>query len=140
PPHTGLGSQKSPMITRFAKRHHPPMRPSMSEPARTFGAAIALRRVMEPSSGLPIFWVEGELPELPFAPDARVALVFDGRITFWHPLRPRKPAGSAFELLVLDEPGVHRVAVVLRSGGATHVLHERTFKSMTAAVNGRSMR
>src|SRR5262245_60461260 len=99
----------------------------MAETARTYGAAVALRRVMEPSSGLPIFWVEGELRELPFDPDARVALIFDERATFWHPLRPRKPGGSAFELLVLDEPGVHRVAVAVRHSGETHVLVERTF-------------
>jgi hypothetical protein len=35
----------------------------MGEPARNYEAAVSLRRLMEPSSGLPIFWAEGELPE-----------------------------------------------------------------------------
>jgi len=99
----------------------------MGETARNYGAAISLRRLMEPSSGLPIFWVEGELPEMPFDSDARVALVFDERITFWHPLSARKPAGCAFELFVLDEPTVRRVAVVLRRAGETRVLFERSY-------------
>ncbi|HTK78629.1 MAG TPA: glycosyltransferase [Gemmataceae bacterium] len=99
----------------------------MGEPARNYEAAVSLRRLMEPSSGLPIFWAEGELPELPFDRDDRVTLVFDGRVTFWHPLRAGKPTGSSFELLVLDEPGVRRVEVVLRRAGETPVLFERTF-------------
>jgi glycosyltransferase involved in cell wall biosynthesis len=111
----------------------------MGESAQISGAAVALRRVMEPSSGLPIFWVEGDLPGLPFDPDARVALVFNERVTFWHPLAPRKPAGSRFELLVLDEPGVRRVAVVLRCNGETHVLHERTFGENRPRPTGRPL-
>ena len=74
---------------------------------------------------------------MPFDRDARVALVFDGRVTFWHPLRPSKLAGSSFELLVLDEPGVRRVEVILARAGETRVLFERTFSISPPRPNRR---
>src|SRR5438132_8750057 len=87
--------------------------------------AIVLERGTEPFSGLPMLWVGGLLPDVPFDPAGRVRVQFDGVAKTWVSLRQLDPVGSAFDLQVIDEPGVKSVRVELQVPGARETLAEQ---------------
>src|SRR5437764_4627746 len=100
---------------------------------------VALERGTEPFSGLPMIWAGGLLPDVPFDPTARAELLFDGTLKTWLPARPLDspagaapdtPPGTAFNVQVLEEPGVRRVAIVLRTATAAVTLIDRPLEEL----------
>lgn len=96
---------------------------------------VVLERGTEPFSGLPMIWIGMLLPDVAFDPAARVEVLFDGVMKTWLPLRRIDPAvlsipGSACDLSVVEEPGVHRVRVELHVGDATEILADREFTTI----------
>ena len=88
---------------------------------------IVLERGIDPPSGQPMIYVGGLLPDVPHNCGARIEVYYDGILKSWLPMRPMEsevlapdqkvePSGSAFDLQVLDEPGVERVRVELKIG------------------------
>src|SRR5438552_14050490 len=90
-------------------------------PTRT----IVQKRGTEPFSGLPMLWVGGLLPDMPFDPTGHFEVYFDGVAKTWVSLRQLDPAGSAFDLQVIDEPGVKSVRVELQVPGDRETLAEQ---------------
>src|SRR5262245_59058054 len=90
---------------------------------------VVFERGIEPFSGLPVLWIGGLLPDVPFDAKARVVVQYDGVIQTWLPLRRLDDAtyisgGSGFDFQVLIDPAVRQVRVVLERAGLAEVLGE----------------
>lgn len=99
---------------------------------------VVLERGTEPFSGLPMLWAGGLLPDVPFDPEARVEVYFDGVLKSWLPLRRLEPpvsavnapAGSAFDVQIIEETQNCSVRVVLRTGVSGELLTERELEEV----------